>query len=86
MLKLVKSKSVCFTGHKNQKLIWGFNESDEHCLIMNDNLRIEIEKAINSGYETFYSGMALGFDLICVEIILELKNSITTLRFWSFAV
>ncbi|MDE6274939.1 MAG: DUF1273 domain-containing protein [Clostridia bacterium] len=74
MLKLVKSKSVCFTGHRNQKLSWGFNENDKLCLKMKDSLRIEIEKAINSGYETFYSGMALGFDMICVEILLELKK------------
>ena len=80
MLKLIKSKSVCFTGHRNQKLIWGFNERDERCLKMKDNLRIEIEKAINGGYETFYSGMALGFDLICVETILELKKKYNNIK------
>lgn len=80
MLKLVRSKSVCFTGHRNQKLIWGFNESDERCLKMKDNLRIEIEKAINNGYETFYSGMALGFDLICVETILDLKKKYNDIK------
>lgn len=80
MLKLVKSKSVCLTGHRNQKLIWGFNERDERCLKMKDNLRIEIEKAIDSGYETFYSGMALGFDLICVETILELKKKYNNIK------
>ncbi|MDE6372482.1 MAG: DUF1273 domain-containing protein [Clostridia bacterium] len=80
MLKLIKSKSVCFTGHRRQKLAWGFNESDERCLRMKDNLRVEIEKAINSGYETFYSGMALGFDLICVETILDLKKKYSDIK------
>ena len=80
MLKLVKSKSVCFTGHRSQKLVWGFNGSDERCLKMQDNLRIEIEKTINRGYETFYSGMALGFDLICVETILDLKKKYSDIK------
>lgn len=80
MLKLIKSKSVCFTGHRSQKLSWGFDESDERCLKMKENLRIEIEKAIKRGYETFYSGMAIGFDLICVEILLELKKKYSDIK------
>lgn len=38
------------------------------------NLRFEIERAIVKGYTTFLCGMALGFDMICAETVLELKQ------------
>ena len=70
------SKSTCcFTGHRPQGLPWKFNEQDERCLKMKEQLKNEIVKAVKSGYTTFISGMALGFDIICAEIVLELKNT-----------
>lgn len=41
---------------------------------MKDTLRAELEKVIASGYRTFLCGMALGFDMICAETILALKQ------------
>lgn len=69
-----KEQTVCFTGHRSQKLPWRFNELDERCLVMKQTLRIEIEKAIQRGYKTFLCGMALGFDTICAETVIELKK------------
>ena len=66
-------KVCCFTGHRSQKLPWSFNEQDERCLIMKEELYLEIEKSINEGYDTFLCGMALGFDMICAETVLQLK-------------
>lgn len=74
MLKLIKSKTVCFTGHRSQKLPWRFNEEDARCQAMKVTLRSEIEKAIESGCNTFLCGMALGFDMICAETVLDLKK------------
>lgn len=68
------SKIACFTGHRNQKLPWRFNEKDERCKIMKNNLKLEIERAIVKGYTTFLCGMALGFDMICAETVIELKH------------
>jgi len=76
----VSLKSCCFTGHRSQKLPWKFNENDERCIIMKKKLREEIEKAILCGYNTFYSGMALGFDLICVEILIEMKEKYNDIK------
>lgn len=70
----LNSTTACFSGHRSQKLPWGFNENDERCLKMKSALRCEIVKAINRGYKTFISGMAVGFDTICAEIVLELKK------------
>lgn len=41
---------------------------------MKRTLRAEIEKAIERGYKTFLCGMALGFDTICAETIIDLKQ------------
>lgn len=73
-LKVLIDKAVCFTGHRSQKLPWGFNETNNRCVEMKHNLKLEIEKAIKEGYTTFLCGMALGFDIICAETILELKK------------
>lgn len=70
----LNAETVCFTGHRSQKLPWGFNENDERCLRMKEKLRFEIIKAINRGYRTFISGMAIGFDMICAEVVLDLKK------------
>lgn len=63
---MTKSTTACFTGHRPQKLPWKFNENDERCLKMKKTLRIEIENAINRGYDTFLCGMAIGFDMIAL--------------------
>ena len=60
---LKREKTVCFTGHRVQKLPWCSNESDERCVKMKETLRKELEKAIMKGYNTFLCGMALGFDI-----------------------
>lgn len=66
--------TCCFTGHRSQKLPWKFNEEDPRCLEMKLNTKNAIIEAIQNGYKNFISGMALGFDMICAEIILELKK------------
>ncbi len=70
----LNSTTACFSGHRSQKLPWGFNEDDERCKIMQKTLRQEIIKAIKKGYDTFLCGMALGFDMICAETVLSLKQ------------
>ncbi len=70
----LNATTLCFTGHRSQKLPWGFNEKDKRCLKMKKVLYLEIEKSILQGYKTFLCGMALGFDMICAEIVLKFKK------------
>lgn len=72
--ELLKDITCCFTGHRSQKLSWGENEEDERCVAMKVKLRKEIVNAINQGYIYFISGMALGFDIMVAEMILEFKK------------
>ena len=66
--------TICFTGPRCQKLPWGFNENDNRCLKIKEITKKEIEKAISLGHKVFISGMAIGFDMICAEIVLNLKE------------
>lgn len=64
----------CFSGPRPQKLPWGYNESDNRCIEMKNKIKEEISNAVKKGYSIFISGMALGFDIMCAESVLELKN------------
>ena len=71
----MKSNTCCFTGHRLQKLPWGFNENSIDCIAMKEIAKIEIQNAIiNYGITHFISGMAIGFDMIAAELVLELKK------------
>lgn len=65
---------VCFTGHRPNKLPWGYNESLPSCIAFKKDLYDMLEKAIQNNYNYFISGLALGIDLICAETVLELKK------------
>ena len=47
---------------------------------MKKNLENRIEEAIQKGYDTFLSGMALGFDMICTEIVLLFKHKYKNIK------
>ena len=71
----VKALKVCFTGHRPKSLPWGYDETKESCILFKSVMASIIEKAIINGYTYFISGMALGIDMICAEIVLELKKN-----------
>jgi uncharacterized phage-like protein YoqJ len=74
-MKTVNGKTVCFTGHRPQKLPFGFNEYDIRCLRLKMRLGIEIKRQITEcGAVRFISGMAAGTDIFAAEIVLELKE------------
>lgn len=68
------SQTCCFTGHRCEKMPWKYNENDEKCIQMKEEIRKQIINAISKGYKYFITGMALGFDIICAEIVLKLKK------------
>lgn len=80
IIQLLNSTTACFTGHRSQKLPWRFNEEDVRCKVMKAALHTEIEKAIQRGYKTFLCGMALGFDIICAETVIDLKQQYNDIK------
>ena len=71
----MEGRVCCFTGHRNQKLPWGFYEFGERFEKMKNETEKQIDKAMMEGYTTFISGMALGFDMLCAEIVIKRKLS-----------
>ena len=67
-------KTLAFTGMRAHKLPWGTDEGAPACL----SLKIAV-KALLAGLielenvRRFISGMAMGVDMICAELVLELK-------------
>ena len=59
---------------------WGFNETDSRCVKVKNFVKKEIIKSVNLGYINFISGMALGFDMICAEIVIELKKIYSNIK------
>ena len=70
-----KSVTACLTGHRPNKLHWGYNETKDSCITFKKELRNLLENFINDGFTNFLSGMAEGFDMIATEILLNLKNT-----------
>lgn len=63
-------KTVCFSGHRPEKLPKGAHEL-EH---LRSNLYEAVETAIADGFDTFIAGGARGFDLMCAEVIASRKQ------------
>lgn len=69
------TKTLSFTGHRPQSLPFGYNEDDPRCLKLKSILKGEIIKLIEGkGVTKMISGMAIGIDMFCAEIVLELKK------------
>lgn len=66
--------SVCFSGHRPDKLPWGEDERDERCRLFKSRIEREIIRAYEMGYRYFLSGMAEGFDLYAAETVLALSR------------
>ena len=66
--------TCCFTGHRAQKLPFGFDERHPECVRVKDELRSHILGAAHDGYTRFISGGALGVDLWAARIVLEVKE------------
>ena len=57
-------KSVCFTGHRNVRI------TNELLALLNKTLTDLIE----NGAADFYAGGALGWDMLCEQIVLDLRK------------
>lgn len=68
-------KVASATGHRPDKFVFGYNESDIRCINLKKCLKRELIKLIEHGYDHFISGMALGWDMWFAETVLELKET-----------
>lgn len=61
-------KTIAFSGYRTEKL-------PENVDPIRIQLKKEVNKCIEDGYDTFLCGMAEGFDLMSAEIVLDLELS-----------
>ena len=75
MSKLVE-KTVCFVGHRPQKISYLFDEESKEFKSLRSTLKETIIDFIeNENVKHFVSGMVIGADMMCAEIIIELKKT-----------
>lgn len=67
-------KTVCFSGHRPEKLPGKGRDDCSETLFIKDLLRSKIENSIDEGYTRFFSGVARGIDLWAAQAVLELKK------------
>ncbi|MGN0695157.1 MAG: SLOG family protein [Oscillospiraceae bacterium] len=77
-----KSRTVCFTGHRPEKLPDNGDPRSQVILVLKSMLRQQIIDAINDGYDTFITGMAAGVDMWAAEIVEELMNGNCSLKLY----
>ena len=72
--------SCAFTGHRPNKLPWRYDEDAPRCVALKRTLAEQIAALANNGYTHFLSGMALGVDCWCSQIILDLREKNSALK------
>ena len=63
-----------FTGYRPSKLPFILDKNSEYYLNLYNAIKDEICRLVDCGVTCFLTGMAQGIDLMCGEIILELKQ------------
>lgn len=77
-----KSKTVCFTGHRPEKLPDSGDPCSQVILVLKSLLRQQIIDAVDDGYDTFITGMAAGVDMWAAEIVEGLMETNSTLKLY----
>ncbi|MBR4346711.1 MAG: DUF1273 family protein [Oscillospiraceae bacterium] len=67
-----RSKTVCFTGHRPDKLPDGGDDRSPVTKVLKSLIYSEIQSAVNDGFDTFITGMQRGVDLWAGEAVLEM--------------
>lgn len=68
-----KNLSCCFTGYRPNKFPFTFGEGEEYTAFENKLMSAIFSLPEEKCY-TFYTGMAMGFDILAAELVLLLKN------------
>lgn len=67
--------SCCFTGYRPQKLPFPVDPGNREYIAFENALMDTVFELANNGCRVFYSGMAMGFDIIAAECVLTVKKT-----------
>jgi len=65
---------VCFSGYRPEKLPDGGDDNENSIKSLRGEIRSAVLEAIEHGFNTFFTGMAEGFDIIAAEEVLALRG------------
>jgi uncharacterized phage-like protein YoqJ len=65
--------TCAFTGHRPEKLPWGYYENDERCQALKERMWKLVQELYDRGYRHFLCGMAQGCDIYFCETVLALR-------------
>lgn len=65
--------TCAFTGHRPEKLPWGYYENDERCQALKERMWKVVQELYDRGYRHFLCGMAQGCDMYFCETVLALR-------------
>ena len=68
-------EKCCFTGYRPAKFPFVLSKDNEDYKKFENEVLSELLNLVGSGCKTFYTGMAMGFDIIAAELVLTLKQS-----------
>jgi len=69
-----KVKKCCFTGYRPQKFPFKLNSNIAEYSLLISRIEKTVTSLIEDDCKVFYSGMAEGFDILCAECVLKLKE------------
>ena len=67
--------SCAITGPRPSRFQFRYNENDQRCMTLKEQIRAELIRLCEQGVHVYYIGGALGVDMWCAEILLELQGS-----------
>lgn len=70
-----KQKICCLSGHRPNKLSFGYDEGHPDCLRLKVSLMNETDKMRRNGVTAFLTGMAQGIDLIAAGVVLDIRRA-----------
>ena len=72
--------TCAFTGHRPKSFPWKYNEAARECVLLKETLAAQITALAEQGVTDYLSGMALGTDLWCAQIVLDLQKKYPALK------
>lgn len=76
------NKICSFTGHRPSKFSFKYNEEDIECIKLKAKIIEQIEKMYLGGVKIFLTGCAMGVDIWCGEIVLQLMKKYNDIKLY----
>lgn len=77
------NKVCSFTGHRPSKFNFKYDEEHIDCIRLKAKLINEIERLYLKGFKIFLTGCAMGVDIWCGEIVLQLMKKYKDIQLFS---